>query len=242
MVRNNKLIFEKAVSEIEAYIDANDLKSNEILPSERSLAERLKISRGTIREALTHMCNEGRLNNIQGKGRMISPQKCKINMQNEHSFSELVKMQGIDACSRLVSFHVEKANEYVASLLLINPSDNIYILSRVRMMENKEVLFEVSHIPEKNCPGLDLFDFEKKSLYEVLDRVYKLKVVRQEVTVSLAVPAEYEAGLLNLKNNDPIFIENGIAFSKDGTPVEYTKAFCNAKCGKYSIDISCTNT
>ncbi|WP_026894366.1 FadR/GntR family transcriptional regulator [Clostridiisalibacter paucivorans] len=67
----SKKIYEYVVEQIQQMIVNGDLKSGDKLPSERELAERLKVSRTSIREALRALEVLGLIESRQGEGNFI---------------------------------------------------------------------------------------------------------------------------------------------------------------------------
>ena len=67
-----------------ADIDAGQYKPHERLMSERELGEKFKVSRMTVRQALTEMIREGILYTQIGKGTYIGESKIKQELQRKY--------------------------------------------------------------------------------------------------------------------------------------------------------------
>lgn len=76
------------IDRINEYIEDNQLRENDKLPSERELAKLFCVNRITLREALSRMCKAQSLVSIQGKGTFIAPKKFEIITQDYQSFKE----------------------------------------------------------------------------------------------------------------------------------------------------------
>ncbi len=63
--------YKKVIEYIKEEIDANRLNISDKLPTERLLAEKLTMSRGSVREALRMMDNLGIVESIQGSGNYL---------------------------------------------------------------------------------------------------------------------------------------------------------------------------
>jgi len=236
-MRYRNLKSEQTIDAIERLIDENHLEAHDALPAERKLAEILNVSRGTLREAIQRMCAEGRLYSVYGKGNFMAQEKEKIDMKDMISFSGSVKIQGKLPGSRLIQITKEPVEEVIAGYLNIEPGEAIYKISRIRTVDKRKILLEISHIPEKKCPELERFDFEKMSLYDVLERVYNITMQRQDITVRLSTATQYEARYLDIGYQDPVFVEKGVSYTSDQTPIEFTKTIVNASRAEYTITI-----
>lgn len=236
MEKYNNLRSDRVIDAIQEYIDVNGLKAYEPLPSERKLSELWQVSRGTIRDAIARMCREGTLYMVQGKGSFVSPEKEKIDMKDMISFSGAFRSQGKTPGSRVISQTIEPAGKEAAEALQISEGDNVHVLTRIREVDGEELLLETSHIAEAKCRGLEKFQFEKASLYNVLEIHYGIYMSNQDITVRLSKATKEEARHLDIEPGDQVFVEKAIAYSGDEV-MEYTKTIVDAKRVSYTISI-----
>lgn len=236
MARYNNMRFERIMDAVQEYMDVNGLQAYDALPSERKLSELWQVSRGTVQNALARMCREGILYAVQGKGYFVAPKKERIDMKEMISFSGAFRSQGKVPGSRVVSRKIEPADKGLAAILQIAEGDRVYVLTRIREVDGEEFLLEISHIAEAKCPGLEKFNFEKASLYDILEIHYGIYMSYQDISVRLLNATKEEAQYLGMQPGSPIFVEKGIAYS--GTEVmEYTKTVVDIKKASYTISI-----
>ena len=235
MAKLNNLRSKRVIDAIQEYIDADGLKPGDALPSERKLSEMWQVSRGTVREAILHMCREGILCTVQGKGSFVAPEKEHIDMKNMISWSGSVRSQGKKPGSKVISRTIEKADRTVAGFLRIEEGEDVHVLTRIRKVDDCEIALETSHIPLTKCPGLDRFRFENASLYEILGIHYGIYMSHQDITVRLSKASKDEARYLNISSGAPVFVEKGIAYANDDEVVEYTKTIVDARRANYTV-------
>ncbi|MDQ0272311.1 GntR family transcriptional regulator [Cytobacillus purgationiresistens] len=72
-VRSRKPIYEQLVDKLKELIITEILKTDEQLPSVRSLAQELTINPNTIQKAYRELENQGYIYSIKGKGSFVSP-------------------------------------------------------------------------------------------------------------------------------------------------------------------------
>lgn len=237
MAKYNNLRSERVMDALAEYIDKTGLKPGDAVPSERMLSEMWQVSRGTVREALGRMCREGILIPMQGKGTYVAPEKEHIEMKTMISFSEAFSGKG-KLASRVLSQRLEEADEYLAKILHMTPGEKVHVLSRVREIDGKKLLLEISHIPAEKCPGLEKFSFENASLYSILEIHYGIYMDHQDISVQLSSASETEARYLDIRPGDPVFVEKGTAYDRNGQAAEYTKTIMDARKGNYTVSIS----
>lgn len=94
-------IYEQIKTAIITNIMTEELESNEMLPSIRSLAQDIRISVMTIKKAYDELEQEGYIKTIQGKGSFVAPK----NM-------ELVKEQARKDIEKHITEAITIANKY----------------------------------------------------------------------------------------------------------------------------------
>ncbi len=83
-------------------IDAGQYKPHERLMSERELGEKFKVSRMTVRQALTEMIREGILYTQVGKGTYVSEAKIKQELQTLTGFTQDMAARGTVASGQVL--------------------------------------------------------------------------------------------------------------------------------------------
>lgn len=237
MAKYGNLRLEKALDGIEEYIDVNKLKEYDFLPAERQLAEDLGLSRGTVREALKLLEREGRIIKLHGKGSFLAAEKHSICINEMLSFSTAERNVGNTPGSKIIFFGIVRAGDMLASRLNINKDDKAFYLCRVRTVNDRAVILENAYLPETYFLGLNRFDFEKESLYDILEREYGVKINMQTLDISLSRATEKEAEYLDIEPDDIVFVEKANAFGNDNEVVEFTKSIIIARAAKYRVQI-----
>ena len=77
-------------------IESDEYKSGKMLPKEVELADQLKISRNTLRQAINQLVFEGLLIRKKGVGTKVARKGITGGVKNWHSFSQEMKMLGIE--------------------------------------------------------------------------------------------------------------------------------------------------
>lgn len=237
MARYNNLRYEEALDAIEEYIDRNHLKEDDILPAERKFAEELQLSRGTVREALKALEREGLIYKVHGKGNFIEAERHSITINNMQSFSVAEKKEGNIPSSKVIYFKKVKAGDMLAEKLKIENEDIVYVLCRVRKVNGRAVLLETAYLPLNIVPALEKFDFETDSLYRVLEEVYDIEIMDQELNIQLSRATEQESQHLEIEPEELVYVEKAVARTIDNQIVEYTKSIIAARRAKYQIKL-----
>lgn len=109
----------------------NELKEMDFLPSESQLMKKFKITRTTIRKAISELKQEGLVQQIQGKGVYVKTRELKETVWNFQSFSDLVMRYNKEPVTRLL----EKEE------VLINKKNFLKLVRLRGFKQNTEVVW-----------------------------------------------------------------------------------------------------
>ncbi|RGW54668.1 GntR family transcriptional regulator [Dorea formicigenerans] len=220
MSKYTNLLNEQIKESLESYIIEQNLQPGDTLPSERKLAELLNANRLTVRTALKRLRNEHLIYTKQGKGTFIAPPKIIEGTSKLESFSSGWEKDGYIPTSKILEISEIEASLSICYRLQLNLGEKVFSLNRLRFLNNEPIALEHAYIPSKLVPGILKYNFETESLYSILESAYKLRLTRQEETISICHMRKNEARNLNKKEGDPAFFIKGISFNDD-IPFEY---------------------
>lgn len=184
-----------------AKIEKGEFPVGSSIPSERELAKTLNISRMTVRQALNELVLNGVLNREKGKGTFVTIPK--FEQKNIMSFSDIVRMKGLEPSTRVLQFKTEDASDTLCSILDLNKGEKIYNIKRLRSAGHIPVAIEQNYIPEKYCPRLDRYDLTS-SLYNIFRKNYGYNISYIDHVIKAAKPIKKERELLSISGSVPI--------------------------------------
>ena len=207
--------------QLEEYIETNNLSAHSALPSERTLCEIFSANRVTLRDALQEMKNEGIIHSVHGKGNFIAPPKYVEDAKSFISYTAGWEADGHHVRSKVIDLRIIEAPKKVALSLDLHIGSPVYLLQRVRYLNDIPLFLETAHLPAESCPGLENFDFGRHSLYKILENFYNIKLCEQEHTISITHLSSHEAHLLNTQENAAAFFVKQVTTDINKTPMEY---------------------
>jgi GntR family transcriptional regulator len=205
-------------------IEGGELDPGSQIPSENALCSALGMSRTTVREALNQLVAEGWLYRIRGVGTFVRDCQVAPSMvQRLASFAEDMQEQHIPYTSELLSRSVILAPLPIAACLEIAPGAEVVHLERLGSTEGEPLVLADTYIPRELCLDIMARDLTDRSLYDLLEEVYDLVVVKARRTLQPAVATPYEAGRLHISPGEPIHLMKSISYLASGRPVEHSK-------------------
>jgi GntR family transcriptional regulator len=76
-------------------------------------------------------------------------------------------------------------------------------------------------MPVQRFPQLERYDLEKRSVYEIMEAEYGVRVSRARQNLEPTVATAYEAEMLQIAQGAPLMLETRLAFDPQEQPVEY---------------------
>jgi len=204
-----------------ADIDAGQYKPHERLMSERELGEKFKVSRMTVRQALTEMIRDGILYTQVGKGTYVNESKIKQELQTLTGFSQDMAARGAVASGQVLEARVIPATLMLATIFVVPMNTEFVLLSRLRLSDGIPLAIEVAYILHQVCPGILKYDFSKESLYNVLATHYNTILVRAEQTMEASLATPQETELLQINSPAPVLRIERLSYNGQNTLVEY---------------------
>lgn len=215
---------DRIVELIECYIIENNLKPLDKLPSERKLCKMWDCNRMTLRSAISCLEREGKIFSVHGSGNYIAEKKFNMDLMEIKSFFSRVKEMGHIQRNKLISINKIECSKKLSKILTIEIGSPVYEIERLRYIDETPVMLESSYIPCMLCPGIEKYNFENESLYDILSNQYGLELTNGDIGISVTNAEPFEAELLEIPEKQPMFFVTIKTCSSDETPIEYAKA------------------
>ncbi len=194
------------------------------LPSEAELVRQLEVSRGTVRQAIDLLVNEGRLEREQGRGTYVRQSPPSLRMaQRFTSFAEDMREMNVVFTTRVLDKKIVPAKGRLIDKLNVSTNEKLIYLERLGDIEGEPFVLGFTYLPYARCPGLLDEELTDSSLYAVLEQKYGLRLARAERTLEAAIADEHEAELLQIQRGAPIHFMHNLAYLDDGQPIEYSR-------------------
>lgn len=189
-----------------------------VLPSERTLARRLNVSRVTVRRALDDLAASGLLKRRQGARSSVSPRVEKT-LSTMTGFSEELRARGTKPGQRWLLRQVALPTPNESMALGLSTMDRVVRLVRIRFADDLPIAIERATVPQE---FLATHELVKDSLYEAL-RSAGFAPARGVQRIRAGVMTHAEADALESDVGQPLLIIERRCFLADGRSVEFTE-------------------
>ncbi len=209
-----------------------------LIPTEMALCEHFEVSRQTVRQAISELASEGYLIRKKGKGTFVSGHQVKQDfLLMVDSFDDEMRRKGFTPTTKVLEFVLEKSDAKMSKTLGLKKGSDIVKLRRLRFANNEPFVLVLTYLPYNKMTNIMSVDFNKVSLYKVMEEDYQLKIEKASMVLESYTAMEYQAKHLGIKVGDPIQMIQRVTYLPDETPIEYSKAEYRGDRNKFTINL-----
>jgi GntR family transcriptional regulator len=220
---------------IRRMIAAPEFSNGAFLPKEVELANRLGVSRNTIRQATNKLEYEGSLVRKKGVGTRVADKKnLQTGLDHWYSFTKEMRDSGIHVENLELKVEEVPADQKLASFFNIKLHKTVLKLSKLKGADNEPIVFFESFFhPRIGVTKEDNFSIP---LYPMLEEKYGVVVVKsnEHIRAQLAGPFGKK---LQISAKDPILVRERFVYDPGERPIEYNLGYYRSDKFTYSIDI-----
>jgi GntR family transcriptional regulator len=190
---------------VEAEVErlCRELGPGALLPGERELAERCRVSRSTVRLALAELTTRRIVERRHGAG-TYARRTARAQPLDALSFHDDMRRRGLRPSSRLLWCDQIDADDDLAAHLGVPAGDPVARIARLRLADGEPMARELLHVPTRVVPGIAGADLDgDASWYALLWERYGRHVVGGTQTVEPVVVEGEDAALLGIPSGRP---------------------------------------
>jgi DNA-binding GntR family transcriptional regulator len=226
-------LYFQVAGQIEAAIERGELAPGQRLDNEIDLADRLGLSRPTMRRAIQELVDKGLLVRKRGVGTQVVHGQVKRSVALTSLYDDLAAGRQRPT-TRVLRHDVEPAEDAVAAALGLAPGADVVHLERLRLAHDEPLAILRNWLPADLAPwGTD--ELEQHGLYELLRRAgVHLRIASQRIGARAATALE--GRLLAERKGAPLLTMERTAYDDSGRAVELGSHVYRA--GTYSFEIT----
>lgn len=218
---------------MEKLIKEGELKEGDKLPPEEELVSTLGISRPTIRQAYKALADKGYVQRQRSRGTIVTKPKVFSKFLTElTTFRSEFRSDG-QAATKVLVFEVCSDEEAAA---VLHTKKQIHLV-RLRYNDQIPVVYLETYLPYGSCKEVLLYDMEKESLYETLEKLGH-GVKRVERHLKAAKPDAKAAEYLEMEPDEPIMFSRTTGYDAQEDPVEYSIASYHGAYTDFEIQLT----
>lgn len=204
------------------------------LPTEMELAQRLHLSRATVRRCFADLVEQGRVVRRRGRGTFVAPPSATHGGPSLN-FSQRMVAAGLHPSSRTLSFSRERAGDEVARKFKVDAGTPLFHVERLRLADRRPMTLDDVRVLESVCPVLAEADLDEQSLYALVARSTGTMPARADELFEVVCLTERQAALFDLDAGAPAFRITRVTYDADERPFELTVTLAPGDRNSYEL-------
>ena len=220
-------------------LQSGEWKPGELIPSEMELANRFKVSQGTVRKAIDELAAENLVMRKQGKGTFVSTH----HEERAHfRFLRLMPDEGVPHYpeSKFVEVKRLRAPADVARLLELKSGDSVVYVKRVQSFDGVPAIVEELWLPGAIFKGLTaerLAEY-KGPMYGLFESEFGTRMIRATEKIRAVVAQAEDAELLRLPAGAALLCAERVSFTYGDKPVELRRGLYSTERHHYHNELN----
>lgn len=216
--------YEQIRMDLASAIRAGDYRPGEALPSQRELSASYGVTLMTLRQALRLLSDEGLVVQQPGRGTFVTPPKLAYQRKTLRSMSDELRGQGIDVETKVIQLGNRQPPASVCAVLAIPRRQRALRIERLRIVDGKPAVHQVSWVPEPFAESIREMDFEVVTLYAALAEHAGVAVSRGSETIRPALVTREAARHLRVAQGSAVFLSERVTLGIDDSPIVFDRA------------------
>lgn len=202
-------------------IETNVLKPGDQIPPEHEIVRVTGISRMTVRQGIQKLVQMGHLKAQRGLGTFVAHHTSQIDTMSFSSLSKKLSLHNQVMKSDIKIFEERNVVTKVAEALSLSVNSPVWYVERIRYIDNKVSLHEISYLPKDMFPTLTAQDL-KESKYSWIQKAVSNSILYTEKSYYPLIADKSTSKILKVKENTPIIKMEMTSYLDNHQAFEYS--------------------
>lgn len=191
------------------------------LPAEAQMASNLGVSRATLRDGLRQLQDRGLIIRRHGRGTFVAKRPIHKDLNRNFGITAMIRSGGYRPGTRGLELRTEAADRELAQSLGLAPGDPVTVLERVRLADDRPVVWSKDAVPRRllDVADAEAMSGDDASLYELLYKLHQVTVYQGVAELSPKAASASLAKRLQIRRGAPLLYIKQVDYDGSGTAV-----------------------
>lgn len=213
----------KIYEELLEQIRDGEYEKNNLFPSDTELVKKFNVSRGTVREAIKLLFQQGYLVREQGKGTYVTYKKIHQNPETLIGFTELMRKHDIQPSAKIIQKELLTPPSEICHRMNISPDIKVVRVVRLRYGDDRPLIIERSYFLYPLFEPIYNMDLEKNSIYELLYDYTDTRLGDAAQQIEAISAGSSEQQLLDVELKTPLLLIKRVIKTTEGDIFQYSE-------------------
>ncbi len=220
-------LYVQMYSIIREKIEQREWPNGSQIPTEDELCETYRVSKATVRMAVSELVRSGHLRKQQGRGTFVTYVLQDLGVAMKTKLTEDMFGEGVSAKKEVVLREVKEPSEEMKSVLKVSDDAGenrfLYYILCKRIVNGETAYLEESYVPLSIVPGIEDEDVCRRPFYDLIQEKGVKKIFKVVQTIEVAELRGTPASLLRVPEGAPGLLLHRLLIGSDSMPIAYTK-------------------
>ena len=218
-------------------INSGEYQSGDHLPTEDQLVHSYRVSRITVRQALSVLEHDGLISRKRGKGSFVTGKQPSYEPMKLTGRIEDIIAMGIKTKMKIVEFNFVHPPKKVTESLKLDEDTKVLRIERIRLIKGCPIIYSVNYIPPDLGNKIGMKDITIQPLIKILEKKCKVEIGRGSQIIEATVADSRIASYLEIMTGAPLLKIERTVFDTKGRPVNYASVLYRPDKYRYSVDL-----
>jgi DNA-binding GntR family transcriptional regulator len=238
-LRTRRALAEQVRLKLRQLLDEGAYPPGSRLPNEEDLSEQLGVSRTTLREALQSLEQEGLIFRRHGHGTFVNqrPLQLKNSLDRNFGVTDLIRETGHVPGTRGLLIGKKTADAQTAESLDLPPQAEVLHIERVRLADNRPVIFSIDLLPLSLLGNVSeaINELQTGSLYQFVNQHLGLVIHHGLAQLKPLTAESWLARKLELPPGSVVLYLEQVDYTLDQRPVLLSQEYHVPNAFEFSI-------
>lgn len=205
-------------------------EENQKIPSELKMMDNYKVGRGTIRDAMKLIVDEGYVYIKKGVGTFVSQNEVGISLEPFVSLTYFIKMRGLEIKTEILEQYEFVVDEECSSITGLEIGSKAMYVKRLRILEGYPLAIEEFQFSMIGSETFKDYNF-KEAISQFMFDEKKIAVSKMNMDFEMLKPSKEIGDLLRLKDDTRMIKSTRKVFVEPNNEIFY---FLTFYCGEKS--------
>lgn len=211
-------------------------EENQKISSEQELIADYNVGRGTVRDAIKLVIDEGYLHIKKGVGTFVSQKDVGLSIEPFVSLTYFIKMRGLQLVTNVLEKEAMKVSDEIADLTGLELDSKCLYVKRVRVLEGKPIGIEEFYFAEQSFEYLSDYDFTQ-GISHYLFEENRIEVGKMSMDFEVLKITDDVQSVLKLKEKSKMIKSSRTVRVNPGNKILYFLEFyCGEKLSRIGLN------
>ena len=223
---------------LRARILSNKLKAGDLVPSEIDLSQEYNVSRGTVRQALLELINEGLIYRIRGKGTFVSEDVGLRELRFKGTIENLIT-SALEGRIKVLEYKEVMPPPHVAKILRTGTKQMVFQMEVVFSSSKGATRYTIFYLPLHLGKMISRSEIkETTEMILLVEEKSNTKIHHAHQSMNIALADARISEYLSIEQKTPIFVIEREYYARNRSPIYMSISYCRPDLYKFKIELT----